>query len=169
MTAALALRQQVTVAPRSAVAGLLGAAGLIAVYVGLITIAQGLDHALEQLAADTPFVLLLAAGFGAQLALFAELRQVARRHRSAVAVTAAGTGTSAAAMLACCAHHLVDFLPLLGLSAAAAFLVAYKLPLFMIALAMNAAAVAFMGRRLSRARRACAVAEHHPQVDAPAG
>lgn len=69
-----------------------------------------------QLATDAVFVGLIATGFGSQIALFVELRTVDHRHRAAAAVTAAGTGTSAAAMLACCAHHLVDLLPLVGLS-----------------------------------------------------
>jgi hypothetical protein len=99
-----------------------------------------------------------------QVALFVELRIIDRRHRAAAAVTAAGTGTSAAAMLACCAHHLVELLPLLELSAAAAaFLVAYKTPLFVLAIGLNLIAIAIIARQLARARRACAVIEqlHH--------
>ena len=40
-------------------------------------------------------------------------------------------------MLACCAHHLVDLLPLVGLSAAAVFLNVYKTPLFLLGITMN--------------------------------
>ena len=91
------------VGPRSVAIGVAGAAGLLGVYLAIISLAQGAEHALAQLAADAPFVGLFAAGFGTQIALFAELRAVDRHHRAAAAVTAAGTGTSAAAMLACCA------------------------------------------------------------------
>ena len=116
-----------------------------------------IEHALEQLATDAVFVGLIAAGFGTQIALFVELRTVDRRHRAAAAVTAAGTGTSAAAMLACCAHHLVDLLPLVGLSAAAVFLNAYKTPLFLVGIGMNVIGIVVIARQLQRARRACAV------------
>lgn len=142
---------------RSVLAGVLAAAALLGVYLTIVSLAQGVEHAFEQLAADAPFVGLIAAGFGIQIALFVELRAVDRRHRAAAAVTAAGTGTSAAAMLACCAHHLVDLLPLLGLSAAAVFLNAYKTPLFLVGIAMNVIGIVVIARQLQRARQACAV------------
>jgi hypothetical protein len=145
------------IAGRSAVVGIIAAGGLLAVYLGLITFAQGLDHAITQLRADLGYVVLIATGFGVQLALFAELRTLGRRHRSAAAVTAVGTGTSAAAMLACCAHHLADLLPLLGLSAAAVFLESYRTPLFFIGIGTNALGILVVARQLRRARRACAV------------
>ena len=85
---------------RSIAIGVIAAAALLAAYLTIISLAQGVEHALEQLAADAGFVGLIAVGFGTQAALFIELRAVDRRHRAAAAVTAAGTGTSAAAMLA---------------------------------------------------------------------
>ena len=144
------------------VSGLAGAAALLGGYLGIISLAQGVDHAVDQLATDFAFVGLIAAGFGIQIALFVELRAVDRRHRAAVAVTAAGTGTSAAAMLACCAHHLVDLLPLVGLSAAAVFLNAYRTPLFLLGIGMNAIGIVVVARQLSRSRRACAIADGEP-------
>lgn len=153
------LRPTLPVAPRSIVAGVIGGASLLGVYLAIISLAQGVDHALEQLAADALFVGLIAAGFGIQIGLFVELRSVDRHHRAAAAVTAAGTGTSAAAMLACCAHHVVDLLPLVGLSAAAVFLNAYRTPLFLVGIGMNVIGIIVIGRQLRRARRACAVVD----------
>ncbi len=161
------LRPPVAVAPRSMVAGVVGAISLVALYLGIISLAQGTGHAFDQLMADAPFVGLIAAGFGTQIALFAELRLVDRRHRTAAAVTAAGTGTSAAAMLACCAHHLVDLLPFLGLSAAAVFLDAYRTPLFLVGIGMNAVGIIVIARQLRRARRACAIADRRAAIAAP--
>ncbi|MEP7378102.1 MAG: hypothetical protein ABI725_00915 [Chloroflexota bacterium] len=147
------------VAPRSVALGVAGGALLLLVYLTIISLAQGFEHAVAQLAADATFVGLIAAGFSTQMALFAELRAVDRIHRSSAAVTVGATGTSAAAMLACCAHHLVELLPLLGLSAAAVFLNAYKTPLFMLGIVMNMAGIIVITRQLRRARRACAVVE----------
>lgn len=143
---------------RSAFAGTLAGTALLAVYLGVISIAQGPSHALEQLAADAWFVMAITAGFGVQVALFAELRAANRRHRAGAAMTAAATGTSTAAMLACCAHHVVELAPLLGLSAAAVFLNDFKAPLMLLGLAMNATAIAVVLRALRRARVACAMA-----------
>ncbi len=153
------LRPALPVAPRSVLAGVLGAAVLLGLYLAVISLAQGVEHALEQLAADSLFVGLIAAGFGTQIALFTELRTVERQHRASVAVTAAGTGTSVVAMLACCAHHLVDLLPIVGLSAGAVFLNAYRTPLFVVGIAMNVIGIVVIARQLRQARRACALLE----------
>jgi len=152
-------RSGLPVGPRSILAGFLGAAALLGLYLGIISFAQGPEHALQQLATDAAFVSLIAAGFGTQIALFVELRTVDRRHRAGAAVTAAGTGTSAAAMLACCAHHLVDLLPIVGVSGAAIFLNAYKTPLFLVGIGMNLVGIVVIARQLRQARRACAVIE----------
>jgi len=153
------LRAVRAIEPRSVAAGLLGSAALLALYLTIISLAQGVEHAFEQLALDAPFVGAIAAGFGTQVALFVELRAVDRRHRASAAVTAAGTGTSAAAMLACCAHHLVDLLPIVGLSAAAVFLNTWKTPLFLVGIGMNIIGIVVIARQLARARRACAVVD----------
>ena len=127
-----------------AVAGLL----LVGLYLGIVTWAQGLGHARELLWNDRYFVAAIAGGFGVQVGLFVHVRRlVARRAAgSAAGVTAAGTGTSTVAMVACCAHHVADALPVLGLSGAAIFLNDYRIPLMASGLAVNALGVAFMLR-----------------------
>jgi hypothetical protein len=162
--AAPPLRATLPITPRSIIAGLIGSTALLGTYLSIIGFAQGLDHAFAQLATDGPFVGLIATGFGTQIALFAELRSVDRHHRAAAAVTVAGTGTSAAAMLACCAHHLVDLLPLVGLSAAAIFLNAYKTPLFVLGIGMNLVGVFVIARQLRRARRAFALVDRAASI-----
>jgi len=156
---ARSLRPARLIAARSVVIGAVAAGALLLVYLAIVSLAQGVNHAVAQLAADSVFVGPIVAGFGTQVALFAELRAVDRIHRSSAAVTAGATGTSAVAMLACCAHHLVDLLPILGLSAAAVLLNAYKTPIFLLGIGMNVLGIIIIGRQLQRARRACAVVE----------
>lgn len=148
----------IRVTRRSAATGVLASLALLAVYVGLITLAQGLDHALEQFATDAFFILPVALGFGVQIGLFAELHRVTALTRRSAGITAGATGTSAAAMLACCAHHLVDLLPIVGLSAAAVLLNEYRVALFAVGITMNAIGIVVIGRQLARARRASAYA-----------
>jgi hypothetical protein len=62
-------------------------------------------------------------------------------------------------MLACCAHHVVDLLPIVGLSAAAVFLNDYKTPLFLVGIGMNIIGIVVIARQLQRARRACSVVD----------
>jgi hypothetical protein len=69
-----------------------------------------------------------------------------RARGGAAAATATGTGTSTVAMVACCAHHVTDALPVLGLSGAALFLNDYRIPLMAAGLAVNAAGVLYMAR-----------------------
>ncbi len=149
---------------RAAGIGFVAGLSLLGWYLGIIMLAQGAPHALEQFRADAPFVLAVTLGFGTQAALFVELRRTASRHRRGTAMTAASTGTSAAAMLACCAHHVADILPLIGVSAAAVVLDAYKGPLLVLGVAMNAVGVAVLWRELRRARHACEVADRVSQA-----
>jgi hypothetical protein len=131
--------------------GLLATLGLLAFYLVVITLAQDWAHALQQLGEDLPFVGAIAGGFGIQVGLFAYLR---RMHlHAAVGGVAASTGTSTAAMLACCAHHLVDVAPVIGLSGAAIFLNAYKTLLLWLGIAMNLVGIAYLLLKIRRQRR----------------
>lgn len=136
---------------RAIVTGVLAAALLLAVYMGLITLAQGWSHATDQLAIDRWYIAAIALGFGTQIALFTWLRWL---HASAMAAggVAASTGTSAAAMLACCAHHVADVLPLIGLSGAAIFLNDYKTELLWLGITMNAIGVGYLLMQIRTAR-----------------
>ncbi len=142
----------------------MAAASLVFLYLVLISLAQGPDHAFSQLRTDLPSVLAIAAGFGVQVGLFVELRSLHSRHRASGALTAGSAGAGTAAMLACCAHHLVDVLPLVGLSAAAVFLNDYRAPLIALSLGMNALGIVVIGHQVVRARRHCAIAAESPGI-----
>ena len=130
--------------------GLLAALGLLLFYLGIITVAQGWNHALQQLADDRWFVGAIASGFGTQIGLFQYLRGL-HVHAAAGGV-AASTGTSTVAMLACCAHHLTDVLPILGLSSAAIFLNLYKTPLLWLGIGTNLTGIVYMLRKIREQR-----------------
>lgn len=142
------------------VVGLSASLLLIGLYLGLVTWAQGLGHARELLWDDRYFVGAVALGFGIQAGLYTQLRQHFRRRRLAAptAVTAAGTGTSSVAMVACCAHHVADVLPIVGLSGLAIFLNDYRVPFMALGLAVNSVGVVIMVRLLVRERRRWATA-----------
>ena len=139
---------------RPIVFGVFAATALLGLYLGLVTLAQGWDHAAELLAEDVGFVLPIMLGFGTQVGLFTYLRLL--RVSASAGGVAASTGTSAGAMLACCAHHLVEILPVIGLSGAALVLGAYKTQLLWLGLGMNLAGVAYLLWQVQRWRtRAC--------------
>ena len=143
---------------KMALTGIGAAAGLVALYLAIVALAQDAAHAVQQLREDLWFIAPIAVGFGAQVALYGELRRLHRASRGHATLTAASAGVSGTAMLACCAHHLTEVLPVLGLSGAAIFLNEVKTPLAFVGLAMTAAGVVHMGRHVGRMRRALACA-----------
>ena len=52
--------------------------------------------------------------------------------------------TSGTAMIACCAHHLADVLPILGLSGASIFLTQYQKPFLALGLSINLFGIAYI-------------------------
>lgn len=133
--------------------GLLGALALVALYLGLVSWAQGRDHALELLWSDRAYVGVIGAGFGIQVGLFAYLRMLQRAMaRESIVVAGMGTATSSVSMVACCAHHLADVLPVIGLSGLAVFLVDLRTPLMLLGILTNLAGVGAMLWQLRRIR-----------------
>lgn len=135
---------------RPGVYGVLAALALLAFYLGIITLAQGWSHAIEQLVEDRWFVGAITIGFGTQLGLFTYLKSLHTRAMATGVVTS--TASSTVAMLACCAHHVTDILPIIGLSGAAIFLDAYKTPLLWLGMAMNVVGIAYLLYRIEQAR-----------------
>ncbi len=131
---------------RPLAAGAVAVLGLLVFYLGIITLAQGWAHASAQLVDDRPFIAAIVVGFGTQVGLYTYLRGL--HARTAVGGVAASSGTSAAAMLACCAHHLADVLPMVGVAGAAVFLNTYKTPLLWLSIAMNLAGVVYLLRKI---------------------
>lgn len=104
-------------------AGLAGTAGLTTVYFALVSLAESFQHALDLFREDRFIVIPIVVGFGIQIALYVILKKrlfppVSSTGPSGT-LAGAGGATSTLAMVACCAHHVTDVLPILGLTAAA--------------------------------------------------
>ena len=123
---------------------------LTTVIVGL----AGWTHLTAQLRSDWWLLAPLLIGVGVQVALVTELRR--RRRLASVGAGAAGAsaGMSGAGMVACCAHHAADLLPLAGASGAAAFLTASQRPLMIFGITANLAVIVVAWRRLRDTRSA---------------
>lgn len=107
--------------------GIVAATLLIAVYMGIIIWAESAEHALDRTAELWYWITALAVGFGIQAGLFSYIRQGMRERRmTAGASLGTSGGVTAGSMVACCAHHLSDVLPFLGLSGLAAVLADYQ-------------------------------------------
>lgn len=120
------------------VAGLLGSGGLTLLYFGIVSLAESPEHALELFWDDRWIVMPIILGFGTQVALYTILKKrlfiPVTDTGPSTALTGASGGMSTAAMVACCAHHVTDVLPILGLTAAAAFLAQYRTAFMVVGL-----------------------------------
>src|SRR4030065_442817 len=65
----------------------------------------------------------------------------------------AGGTTSTIAMVACCAHHVADVLPILGLTAAATFLAQYRIVFMLVGLGTTLLGILIMIFILFKERR----------------
>lgn len=135
--------------------GLGALVGLLILYLGIVGLtSRSLSHALELMGEDRYFIAAVSAGFGLQMGLYTYLRRQLRTRQAAqpaTALAAAGTGTSTLSMVACCAHHVADVMPLVGLSGAAIFLAEYKVPFMALGLAMNGTGIAVALRAIRKA------------------
>lgn len=137
---------------RSVTFGGLASAGLVAFYVVVVLGLSGsTDHLADQARADWYYLVPIVVGFGVQVALLVELRHRHAARGAAAVAGGMGGGASTAGMIACCAHHLGDFAPLIGASGAAAFLTDYRVPLMVAGIAVNAVGVGMAGRKLRAA------------------
>jgi len=138
-------------------AGLAGALLLSGLYFGIVSWAETPQHAVELFWQDRWIVFPIIVGFGVQAGLYTVLKKrlfvpVAAAGPSGPMMGAGGT-TSTVAMVACCAHHVTDVLPILGLTAAAAFLAQYRTAFMLVGLGMNLVGIAVMLVILVRERR----------------
>lgn len=123
--------------------GFWAASLLLVFYFTIVTLISGLDFAQSQFARYWYFVLSLAFGFGIQIALYFYLKDKSRQNLSTKALATSGT-TSAAAMVSCCSHYLVNILPIIGVSGFVALVAQYQIQLFWAGIAFNLVAIAFM-------------------------
>src|SRR3990172_7077199 len=85
--------------------GLLGAMVLTGVYLGIVSLAESPQHALELFWQDKLFVIPIILGFGTQVGLYTFLKKglyLPMATPAAGTTTAAGGGMSTVAMVACC-------------------------------------------------------------------
>ena len=118
---------------RACLAGL----GMLAFYFATLTIlGGGWGFAWWQFEQYWWLIIPIVITFGGQVYLSTSLKM------------AAGTGgVSGAAMAACCAHHVAEFLPFLGLFTTASFLILYQVQFMFLALILNVSGLIYLWRK----------------------
>lgn len=147
-------------AVRSASFGMLAFGLLLGAYFGALTLVSGWKFTLDQFYQFWFYIVLLAAGFGVQVALYTRLRHLLlHMHGSRTVMATTGT-TSTAAMISCCAHYLVNVAPVLGTTGLVTFAAQYQVEFFWVGLAFNAAGITYIGNKLWNATRDHAQCAH---------
>lgn len=143
-------------------AGLLGAFFLTGLYFGIVSWAESPQHAAEFFWQDRWIVVPIILGFGVQVGLYTILKKrlfiganswVDTNTSSSAMMTGASGTTSTVAMVACCAHHVTDVLPILGLTAAATFLAQYRTTFMLVGLGTTLIGIVLMLTILLKERR----------------
>ena len=133
--------------------GFSGALILLAIYFSLLTIISGWNFAWDQFLSFWYFIISLAIGFGIQIGLYSYLKNILRRRNSSSRVLAITGSTSTAAMISCCAHYLVNLIPILGITGLVTFVAQYQIKLFWLGIAFNIFGIIFMANRIIKIRQ----------------
>src|SRR3990167_1469464 len=125
---------------------LLGSFSLLTLYFLILIFANSLQHAIQEFLRMWYWVLLLVIGFGLQIGLFIYLKGFIKlRKIMGVSGSIAATGRiSAGSMLACCAHHISDVIPIIGISAATIFFNKYQILFIIIGVLSNIIGITYM-------------------------
>lgn len=121
---------------------------LLVVYVSIVSLVSGWNFMLTQLQIYWYFVLSLAIGFGIQVGLYFYLKNaIAHTNTSGKVLAVSGT-TSTAAMISCCAHYLVNLLPILGTVGIITVISQYQVQFFLVGLVFNLIGIIYMASRI---------------------
>lgn len=135
--------------------GFVATASLLLVYFAIVSTISGFKFALSQFGSYWYFLISLAVGFGIQIGLYSYLKQLVRNSTMAMpGKTVAVTGTtSTLAMISCCAHYLVNIVPILGIAGALSVIAAYQVQIFWIGLAFNIFGILFISNKVIKFKK----------------
>ena len=120
---------------------------LLVVYFTIVTLVSGWTFAESQFRQFWYYVITLAIGFGIQIGLYSYLKSSIKNAVSPGVIATTGA-TSTVAMISCCAHHLVNLLPILGAVGIITVISQYQVQLFWAGLAFNFAGIAYMANKI---------------------
>ena len=136
----------------SLITGIAAAVALLGVYFAVLSLVSGWHFAASQFAEFWYFIVTLSLGFGIQIGLYAYLKRSLHHNGASGKVVAATGTTSTAAMISCCAHYLVNILPILGATGIATIAAQYQVKLFWVGIAFNLLGIAFIARHIVKVK-----------------
>jgi len=155
-----------TVKQKSIIYGLLASVGMSVFYVSIMFLTMTPGEVWFNFTELWYLIVGIIMGFGVQIGLWVYVKNCgAPHHHPDIASGDAGQADHGAAMssssgvvsgvgmVACCAHHLADVLPILGISGAAIFLTQYQRPFLVLGLSINLLGIAYMVHLLQKHKK----------------
>jgi Cu+-exporting ATPase len=121
---------------------------LLGLYFFIITLASGWAFAQSQFVNYWYFIVSLSVGFGIQMALYQYIKDMVQSGHGMGKIVGVSGATSTAAMISCCAHYLVNLVPILGVTGLITFVAQYQVKLFWVGILFSIAGIVFMARRI---------------------
>lgn len=121
--------------------GIIGSLALLLIYFLLVGTLQGMPYAIGRLLELWYLMVPLVIGFGFQIGFFSCFRSSMKMSSKS---TATSGGVSGVSMVACCAHHVTDMIPLIGMSALGLFLLQYQSSFLVLGIVSNVVGIMFM-------------------------
>lgn len=138
---------------KSTLFGMLASAILLGVYFAVLTLVSGWSFAQSQFADFWYFIISLVVGFGIQIGLYQYIKGLVHSGRGMGKLVGVSGTTSTAAMISCCAHYLVNLVPILGVTGLVTFVTQYQIELFWVGLASNIFGIGYMVTRITKFKK----------------
>ncbi len=126
---------------------------LLTVYFLVLTLVSGWNFAQSQFADSRYFIIGLAVGFGIQIALYQYIKNLVHSGQGMGKIVGVSGTTSTATMISCCAHYLVNLVPILGVTGLATLVGQYQIKLFWIGLAFNIFGILYMVSKIIKFKK----------------
>ena len=133
---------------KSILYGILASLILLGVYFVILTFVSGWVFTQEQFAGYWYFIVSLTVGFGIQIALYQYIKNLVHNGQGMGKVVGISGTTSTAAMISCCAHYLVNLVPILGVTGLVSFVARYQVKLFWVGIFFNLTGIIYMVNRI---------------------
>ncbi len=140
---------------RAVFSGLLASISLLGIYFLILTLVSGWSFAQNQFATYLYFIISLVAGFGIQIALYQYIKSLVHEMYNMRKVVGVSGATSTVSMVSCCAHYLVNLLPILGVTGFATLVAQYQIQIFWVGLVFNMFGIVYISSKI------IALKKHH--------
>ena len=149
----LSLKTMTNNTTNSIIYGMLASVILLGVYFAVLTLVSGWSFAQSQFVDFWYFIISLAVGFGIQISLYQYIKSLVNSGQGMGKVVGVSGTTSTVAMISCCAHYLVNLVPVLGVTGLVTFVAQYQVELFWVGLASNIFGIGYMANRIIKLKK----------------